>query len=217
MAALVLAVVGLFAAIAPASAAPVAAATTTAYPPVINVTVNVNITIIINGGVVIFSGGGFLGGEPIVINVNYGGPSGLRSNRALADVALEAAAGQTTRADASGHFSAGVQLTQLGVATLTATGQTSGRTASLVVTVTQTGNPTDTAGTTTVAGSTVTTEEGAANAPANGDNGAGLASTGASIAGPLTIGASALIAGLALLFFGTRLAIRRKRGTTAQH
>lgn len=49
-----------------------------------------------------------------------------------------------------------------------------------------------------------------APAPVEGAMPGGLASTGASIAGPLTVGFGALIIGLAMLFFGTRLAIRRR-------
>lgn len=51
----------------------------------------------------------------------------------------------------------------------------------------------------------------ASTAYATGSSGyTGLASTGASIAAPLAIGLAVLLAGLALLFFGTRGVLRRK-------
>ncbi|MFN8200779.1 MAG: hypothetical protein U0R72_21005 [Nakamurella multipartita] len=47
-------------------------------------------------------------------------------------------------------------------------------------------------------------------AGSSGSGYAGLASTGASIGAPLAIGIVALLAGLTLLFFGTRGVLRRK-------
>ena len=47
-------------------------------------------------------------------------------------------------------------------------------------------------------------------AGSSGSGYAGLASTGASIGAPLDIGIVALLAGLTLLFFGTRGVLRRK-------
>lgn len=212
--ALALALVGLFAVAGVASAAP--------YPGPPNPPgVTVNQTIIVNGGVVIFAGGGFTPGETINITIIYNAaPSGLRANAALR-LAAKAAESQTTTADASGNFTSGVRLTQAGTATITATGLTSGKTFSTTVTVVAEGGNTS-PGTTTVAGQTtaageVTTANAApVTAGADGTGGAGLASTGASVAGPLTIGAAALIAGLSLLFFGTRLAIRRKQAPSAR-
>lgn len=202
----VLAAVGLFAAVPAASAAPT---------PVVGVnygTVNIttNITIVNNGGVVIIGGGGFLPGETINITITYNAPSGLRSNRALA-AAAAAESGGTAVADAQGNFSSSVNLTQPGVATITATGATSGRSVSTSVTVLGGGDSSPT-GTTTAGSTAVVTYSTETVAPvAGGDgNGGGLASTGASIAGPLAVGGSALIAGLALLFFGSRLVIRRR-------
>ena len=184
--------VGLFALGGVSNAAPVAA-----YPPPpITVIVNVNISIVINGDVIIFTGSGFDPGELISILTSFSAPSGLRSSSALTDLA--AAQKQTTTADSSGAFSADVQLNQVGTATITATGVSSGKTASAVVTVLAAGStiPAGTSGSSTYVSSGTSSTE--------------LASTGASIAGPIAIGVAALFAGLALLFFGTRGVIRRK-------
>lgn len=183
--------VGLFALGGVSNAAPV-----DLYPPPpATVIVNVNISITINGDVIIFTGSGFDPGELISILTSFSAPSGLRSSPAL--TGLAAAQKQTTTADSSGAFSADVQLNQVGTATITATGLTSGKTASAVVTVLAAGStiPPGTSGSSTYVSGTSSTE---------------LASTGASIAGPIAIGVAALFAGLALLFFGTRGVIRRK-------
>src|SRR4051812_695748 len=127
---LAVAIAGLlaFGGASPAAAVPV-------YPPPPQVIVNVNITIIfiINGGTVIFSGSGFDGTEGVNITINYGGPSGLRNSPALAEATAKR--DQTAATDANGNFSTQVQLTQVGTATLTATGLSSGRTGSLTVQV----------------------------------------------------------------------------------
>lgn len=199
--ALGLALVGLFAVSGVASATPYPAPP---GPPA----VTVNQTIIVNGGVVIFAGGGFTPGETINITIVYNAPpSGLRANAALR-LAVKAAESQTTTADASGNFSSDVKLTQTGTATITAVGLTSGKTVSLTVTVVAPGSSTTSE--TTTGGGVVTTETTESLIAGAGTDGSGLASTGASIAVPLTIGGSALIVGLAFLYFGTRLAIRRK-------
>ncbi len=203
--ALVLSLVGLFGAAGVATAAP------GDYGAV---TIITNVTIVNIGGIVVIGGTGFTPGETINITIVYSAPSGLRSNNALRLAVRAAAAGQTTVADASGSFSIGVQLTQVGVATITATGETSGTVVSTTVTVLAAGQTTP-AGTTTVGASTVTATSEAAGAPTTGNASGGLASTGASIAGPITVGVSALIAGLALLFFGSRLVSRRKQGPSA--
>ncbi len=214
------ALVGLFAVVPSASAAPAAPGAPIIVAPVVNVSgsynvvvqVFVNVTIVNNGGVVIFGGGGFRPRERINIAVSYGTPNGLRSNSALRQASV-AAAGTATSADASGFFSVPVHLTQVGTAVLTATGAESGRTASLTVQV-QPSEATSTPDTTTVE-PPITSPEVAPVAAAGGGDGTGLAYTGVSIAGPLTVGAAALITGLAFLFFGTRLAIRRRH--TAAH
>jgi hypothetical protein len=183
-----MAFIGLFATTGVAAADP--------YPPpvVVNVTVNINIIIVNNG--VIFSGGGFDVNETINITITYVGPSGLRSTAALA--ALATPSSLTTTADADGAFAVPITFDRIGTFNLRASGATSGRTASLDIKVLS-------------AGSTIP-----AVTPAAAVDSSGLAYTGSSIAGPLTVGAASLIVGLGLLFFGTRLVIRRKHGTSAQ-
>jgi len=179
------------------------------YPPEPSVTVNVNITIIfiVNGGVVNFFGSGFDPLEGLDITVTYGPPSGLRSTPALAEAS--AAKRLTAQADAAGNFSTPVTLTQVGTATLTATGQSSGKSASLTVEVFQ--NESDYTG--LVAGGS--SSGGTWTGTSSGSSSGALASTGASVAGPIAIGAAALFAGLAMLFFGTRGVIRRKGSRSA--
>ena len=181
-----------------------AAAAPYAPPPPVSVTINVggdvngNIIIIV-GSTIIFSGDGFNPLEGIANDVFYSGPSGLRSTGALAR--LSAATHSETAGDENGHFDNEITLDQVGTATLVATGNNSGKSASLTVHVLAVGSTTA-PGTTTVAG-------GGSNVAA-GSDGSGLARTGASIAGPLAIGFVALFAGLALLFFGTRGVRQRK-------
>ena len=175
-------------------------------PPTVIVNVNINIIFIVNGGTVIFFGSGFDPLEGLDITVTYGPPSGLRSTPALAEAA--AAKRLTTQADSAGNFSTPVNLTQVGTATLTATGQTSGKSASITVEVFQ--NESDYTGVVT-GGSSSGTWTGTSGGSSSG----ALASTGASVAGPIAIGAAALFAGLAMLFFGTRGVIRRKSSRSA--
>ncbi|MGS0683832.1 hypothetical protein ACVBEQ_01545 [Nakamurella sp. GG22] len=174
------------------------------YQPPPTVVVNVNVTIIIVNGPFIFFGDGFEPGENVIITIFYNGPSGLRSTPALA-AAAESKVVSTT-ADSSGHFEASLNLDKVGTYTLTATGQSSARSASSTITVVGSQAET-TAGTTTVpaGGGLAYTGQGS-----DGSAGGGLAYTGTSVAGPIAIGAAALLAGLTLLFFGTRGVIRRK-------
>ncbi len=255
-----------------------AIAAPTPYPPPPAVAVAVNTTVVPTGGSVDFTGSGYQPGELVRITVYYRTASG----------ALVAGGTYEVRVDANGNFSLDFALTQAGMATLSAYGESSGRTGTLDVSV-RNGSPPTSEGTTTVpgapnetvTGSTLTINPGgptstdangnpvyppstdangnpvyptstyangnpvypaitdsngnpvgaddteaagnpigAGNAPGDGDSGigsGGLASTGASIAGPLTVGAGALLAGLALLFFGTRLATRRRSGSSTQH
>lgn len=219
--ALAIALVGLFAASTPAMAAP--------YPPPPSVSVAVNTAFVSAGGTVDFTGSGYSPGELITITVYYRTASG----------ALVAGGTYTVRADANGNFSLPLELTQNGTAVLTAVGATSGRTGTLTVQVQPASSPTS-EGTTTVPGApdnggavgpgsaggggnggsggtnTGTNSANSGNVPGGGSSvigTGGLASTGASIAGPLTVGAITLMVGLALLFFGTRLAIRRRSST----
>ena len=191
-----------------ANAQPAVAYPPTTPPIVVNVTVN--ITIINIGGTVIFTGGGFDPGELIDIAVSYAAPGGLRSSPALAEQA--ATKRSSTTADAAGSFTSDVPLTQIGTATITATGLTSGHTASLTVEVLSAESPIPAGTTGSSSSNTYTAGDGGGNTYAAGssESSPALASTGASIVGPIAIGAAALLAGLALLFFGTRGAIRRR-------
>jgi LPXTG-motif cell wall-anchored protein len=84
------------------------------------------------GNAVTISGNGYTAGETIGIAVTYGpSPTALGSRAggggvALAAFALPQAQVTNTTANASGAFSHQVMLTQAGVATITATGATSG-------------------------------------------------------------------------------------------
>jgi hypothetical protein len=168
------------------------------------VTITTDVSVISLGGTVTVEGTGFTPGETILLVVTYAGPSGLRRSP-VPDVLGLRMLGQSSKADALGNFSAGVNLTRSGWATITATGQSSRTSVSTAVKVMAAGQTSDT---TTVAGSTASTvpNDGVA-APPNSQ----LPNTGTSIAGPLAVGASALVLGLGMLLFGTRFAIRRKR------
>lgn len=151
------------------------------------------------GGSVTLTASGFLPGETVDLTVEYAAPSGLR--RAAALVLLAAAgvpAGQVV-ADGGGSFSTSLKLDQVGLATITATGRLSGFSVSTVVRV----------GTAPAAAAT-TTPAAAGNGGGTADGAAPLAWTGTSLAGPLAMGAGLLAAGLLLLFFGTRMVIRRR-------
>jgi hypothetical protein len=91
-----------------------------------------------DGGTVTFHGEGFLPGETIAISINYGGSDSNAAARATsgrfvpAAMPLRRQAGLTVTASSAGTFSVTLKLTEVGAATLVATGLTSG------VTVTQT-------------------------------------------------------------------------------
>jgi hypothetical protein len=91
-----------------------------------------------DGGTVTFRGEGFLPGETIAITINYGGSDSNAAARATAGRFVPAAmplrrqADRTVTASSAGTFSVTLKLTEVGSATLVATGLTSG------VTVTQT-------------------------------------------------------------------------------
>ena len=173
------------------------------------------------------SGGGMLPGEQVSVTVEYSGPSGLRANAALRAATVKAA-GTMVIADANGNFSAGVTIDKGRTGTIVATGLTSGHTVSFALSanggvgggtgggstpttnVAPTTNVDASGQTTTAPSATGSAAAIVADAPADEASSAGLAYTGASIAGPLTVGAGALLLGVAMLFFGTRLAIRRK-------
>jgi len=165
----------------------------TAYPADAVPAVAVDDVLFAPGDSVEFSGVGFTPGETVDVQVTYG--AGLRAGQVgIASLKL---AKLTTVADSLGRFSTPITLTQVGTATITATGLTSGVVLSKTVTITADGLAyTGADGDDTDGGTTVTDD--------------GLAYTGTSLAGPLAIGGGALVAGLVLLFFGTRMAIRRK-------
>ncbi|MBM9477781.1 hypothetical protein JL107_15120 [Nakamurella flavida] len=151
-----------------------------------------NGTIIVNNGI-IFYGEGFVAGENVTINIVYYGKDAVKADTIV------------VVADADGKIRHELTPSHAGKVVVSAGGETSGGSGEVVVTVTGTDSDSGWAAvaTTTVAGKNVI-----AVAP----NGSYLASTGASIAGPIAIGGAALVAGLGLLFFGTRGAIRRKGG-----
>ena len=179
------------------------------YPPTNTVTVNIsggnisvvdgNITVVI-GETFTFSGNGFNAGESIEILV--GSASGLRSTLGLKAVA----AAPDVTADGNGSFATPISLEQLGTTTLTAVGASSGRSASLTITVVAAGSA--------AGGLVAAVGTGTAAVAASGADD-GLASTGARLAGPLAIGFIALLAGLSLLYSGTR-GVRRRRNADAQ-
>lgn len=79
------------------------------------------------GEPVVFSGKGFLPGEPIEIDVSFGATSAALHGAGLTHKhGVVSAAFKTVTADSSGKFSTPVQLDEGGKATLTATGTVSG-------------------------------------------------------------------------------------------
>ena len=180
-----------------------------------------------------FSGSGF---DPLEgISISISGPSGLRNSAGLQQL-LAAAAGVS--ADETGAFTAVISFESPGLTTVTATGEASGKSASLVVNVvggtggtgggsTGSGGGSAGSGGSLSGGSGVVVGNGSSGSGGSAGTGGGgstdgassgsgdLAYTGASIAGPLAIGFVALFAGLALLFFGTR-GVRRRRSTRSQ-
>jgi hypothetical protein len=162
---------------------------------------------------------GFTPGETIDVvgsldPADRGNPPGLRRARAFA--LLSSGLNFTTQADGAGNGALTVSYDEPGTYTFVATGRTSGISNSVSVVVGAAGGSLG-AGGTGSGGSSGTGDSAGTAGDANGSNGSaasgsdsGLAYTGASIAGPLAIGLGALLAGLALLFFGTRGLIRRK-------
>lgn len=132
--------------------------------------------------------------DSIDLSVTYSAPSGLRSTPALAGAAVRAES-YSFVPDSDGNYTAVVRVTESGTVYFTATGSPSGKTAS-----------------TSVVHSAVKASGTSGNTASTGvSTDSGLATTGTSIAGPVAVGILALMAGLALLFFGTR-GIARRRG-----
>ena len=126
----------------------------------------------------------------IALTVTYGAPSGLR--RSVGLVAAAKAEAYSFVPNSDGNVTAVVRVSQSGEIFFAATGSPSGDKASTSV---------------FLASSSSGKGSGAVDQQSDSSD---LASTGASIAGPIAIGVTALIAGLALLFFGTRGVARRR-------
>jgi hypothetical protein len=111
-----------------------------------NPSLSVSAAVVVAGKGIVVSGNGFAGGETVAITATYGStPKALGSTHGGATVTTAAfsirpavtapTALAYANADASGAFSQRVTLTQVGTATITATGGTSGITRSSIVTV----------------------------------------------------------------------------------
>jgi hypothetical protein len=161
-----------------------------------NVIVGVNDGVIIVNNGVIIAGNGYFKNEPITITAYQYGTNGAVNSIVVT-------------ADEDGGWSWDWTPSSAGTIVYEAVGQWSGYKGSTKVVVEGSEGYDSgyyTAGTTT-----------AYYAADAGSTGSGsLASTGASIGAPLAIGGAALAGGLALLFFGTRGAIRRRGGHAQQ-
>lgn len=194
--------IGLVAAAGTAVAAPVYAP-----PGVSAVSINVN-QIVITGTNFGDEGGG---DQSVSVTVSYGSPSGLRSSAGLS--AAAAAAAITTEPDPNGNFSLIYNLQQDGDVVVRVVGTPSGDDVTVVLpdppgVPGQSGG--SSGGTTDNSSSGYVSSSGYSSGGNVSSGYAGLASTGASIGAPLAIGIVALLAGLTLLFFGTRGVLRRK-------
>jgi len=187
-----IAAVALAAAVTLAGTAPALATTYPAPPP----NAAVSDGTVGPGENFVFSGKGFLAGETLTITVTPGSAPASTgasiaggASRAVPGV-ISLATTFTTTADSSGAFSFPVSISEPGVYTLTATGNTSGRTVSAAVTVT--GTP-------------------AGTGLANTGTGTALANTGADSSLILwsLVGAGALAAGAASV-----ITVRRRARAT---
>lgn len=158
-----------------------------------------------DGGAVTFSGAGFLPGETISISISYGGSDSTAAFDAeparfvLAVATLPRLAAMNVTASPEGTFSVQLTLTQVGTATLVATGLTSG------VSVTQTVE--------VVAGSDGEEGDSALGGGSGDGGGSTLPTTGTSgrrLAIGLYGGLGAILVGAGMLWF-TRA--RRRRPT----
>ena len=155
--------------------------------------------------------GGYAPGETVDVTGTYGpGPNGLRSSRAR--MLLASPLSFTVVVDSNGTLSTPVSYDTPGYITFVAVGRTSGVSNTVTVKVGSGGSSGADSTTAAAAAGSGEGNNGGLAYTGQGTDGAngGLAYTGASVAGPIAIGLGALLAGLALLFFGTRGVIRHK-------
>ncbi|MDQ7908222.1 hypothetical protein RB614_27220 [Phytohabitans sp. ZYX-F-186] len=134
----VVAAVCMLSAAVPAAAQP--------YPPS-SPSLVVSSATVFAGEEVELTGQGFGANEEVVIDVNFGGTGGSGGGGAVeaapvAEVPAEVVSqrrAQTVTADGLGAFTTTVRLNQVGTAVITATGSSTGRTASVTVTVLEPG------------------------------------------------------------------------------
>lgn len=158
------------------------------------------------------SGSGFgqdTADDYVTLTVSYTAPSGLRSNAALTAAAKDESYQHDL--DNDGNFATVVTATQTGDVTFRAVGFPSGEAVVGQVSLNAA------VATTTAGGSGVWVADSNGNSSSGwtdsvASSSGSLASTGASIVGPIAIGLAVLALGLLLLFFGTRGVIRRKGG-----
>lgn len=132
----------------------------------------------------------------VTVTISYGTPSGLRSSAGLS--AAAAVQTDTVYPDGNGNFSKVYERLQAGDVWVRAVGDQSGYDLTVKLKAPKVSG-----------GSNQNYSSGYASGDVSSGY-AGLASTGASIGAPLAIGIGALLAGLTLLFFGTRGVLRRK-------
>ena len=194
-----LAVAGLVVAGGTASAAPVY------VPPGLSV-VSINVDQILITGTNF--GTEVAADQSVTITVSYGGPSGLRGSSGLA-AAAAAASTFTYSPDENGNFSVTSNLTQDGDVWVRVVGSPSGDDLTVFL-ADPPGIPGQ--GAARAGGKSYgdVSSSGYASGDGKSDGYSDLANTGASITAPLAIGIGALLAGLVLLFFGTRGVLRRK-------
>ncbi|HEY5881501.1 MAG TPA: hypothetical protein VIU11_21505 [Nakamurella sp.] len=142
--------------------------------------------------------------QSVTVTVSYIAPSGLRASAGLA--AAAAASTSTVSPDADGNFSVIYDLTQDGDVWVRAVGSPSGDDLTVFL-ADPPGVPGSGSGTT--GGKGYDSGTIASSGYASGGY-SDLATTGANITAPLAIGIGALLAGLVLLFFGTRGVLRRR-------
>lgn len=178
----------------------------------IQVTVNVGLNITITGQ----NFGDEVADSEVDLTIIYGAvPSGLRGSQALAQAAAVEESFSVVP-DENGNFEVERTLLQYGPFVVVAEGVESDKVAGAGAAVYPAGSTTTSYATTTVvaAGGGSGGSGGSGSNYSSGSSDTSLAYTGTSLAGPIVIGLAALLAGLALLFFGTRGVIRRKGSRT---